>query len=47
MTVLQTLSHLQAGARVLEALRGCYASLRLQVNEAKTAVTHVRGRKFP
>jgi RNA-directed DNA polymerase len=36
----------RAGARVLEALRGCYAKLRLKVNEAKTAVADVWGRKF-
>ena len=29
---------LKAGARVLQALRGCYAKLALKVNEAKTAV---------
>ena len=36
----------KAGARVLQALRGCYARLRLRVNEAKTAVADVWGRKF-
>jgi group II intron reverse transcriptase/maturase len=36
----------KAGARVLQALRGCYAKLRLKVNEAKTAVADVWGRKF-
>jgi RNA-directed DNA polymerase len=36
----------KAGTRVLEALRGCYAKLRLKVNEAKTAVADVWGRKF-
>ena len=37
---------LRAGQRVLEALRRCYAKLRLTVNEAKTAVAEVWGRKF-
>jgi RNA-directed DNA polymerase len=37
---------LKAGERVLKALRGCYARLRLKVNEAKTAVGPVWGRKF-
>lgn len=37
---------LRAGQRVLEALRGCYAKLQLTVNEAKTAVAVVWGRKF-
>ena len=37
---------LRAGQRVLEALRRCYDRLRLQVNEAKTAVAVVWGRKF-
>ena len=37
---------LRAGQRVLEALRGCYARLHLKVNEAKTAVAVVWGRKF-
>lgn len=36
----------RAGQRVLQALRGCYARLRLKVNEAKTAVAEVWGRKF-
>lgn len=36
----------RAGQRVLRALRGCYARLRLVVNEAKTAVAPVQGRKF-
>jgi RNA-directed DNA polymerase len=36
----------KAGVRVLHALRGCYARLRLKVNEAKTAVGEVWGRKF-
>lgn len=36
----------RAGERVLRALRGCYAQLRLKVNEAKTAVADVWGRKF-
>jgi len=36
----------KAGERVLQALRGCYAKLALKVNEAKTAVAEVRGRKF-
>ncbi len=39
-------SSLKAGQRVLEALRRCYAKLRLEVNEAKTAVTRVWGRTF-
>jgi RNA-directed DNA polymerase len=37
---------LRAGSRVLKALRGCYAKLRLKVNEAKTAVASVWERKF-
>jgi RNA-directed DNA polymerase len=37
---------LRAGQRVLNALRRCYAKLRLVVNEAKTAVAVVWGRKF-
>ena len=37
---------LRAGERVLLALRGCYAKLRLKVNEAKTGVAEVWGRKF-
>lgn len=36
----------KAGERVLQALRGCYAKLALRVNEAKTAVAPVWGRKF-
>jgi RNA-directed DNA polymerase len=36
----------RAGERVLQALRGCYAKLRLRVNESKTAVGPVWGRKF-
>ena len=36
----------RAGERVLQALRGCYAKLRLRVNESKTAVAPVWGRKF-
>ena len=36
----------RAGERVLQALRGCYARLALKVNEAKTAVALVWGRKF-
>ena len=36
----------RAGERVLHALRGCYAKLALRVNESKTAVAAVRGRKF-
>src|SRR5205814_4148167 len=35
----------KAGERVLQALRGCYARLALKVNEAKTAVAPVWGRK--
>ena len=37
---------LRAGQRVLRALRACYAKLGLVVNEAKTAVAPVWGRKF-
>ena len=37
---------LRAGQRVLGILRRCYAKLRLKVNEAKTAVAVVWGRKF-
>ncbi len=37
---------LRAGQRVLDALRRCYAKLHLVVNEAKTAVAVVWGRKF-
>ena len=36
----------RAGQRVLGALRACYAKLALKVNEAKTAVAPVWGRKF-
>jgi hypothetical protein len=36
----------KAGERVLQALRGCYAKLALKVNESKTAVARVWGRKF-
>ena len=36
----------RAGERVLQALRGCYARLALKVNESKTAVAPVWGRKF-
>jgi group II intron reverse transcriptase/maturase len=36
----------KAGERVLQALRGCYARLALKVNESKTAVATVWGRKF-
>jgi RNA-directed DNA polymerase len=36
----------KAGERVLQALRGCYARLALKVNESKTAVASVWGRKF-
>ena len=36
----------QAGERVLDGLRRCYAQLHLKVNESKTAVALVRGRKF-
>jgi group II intron reverse transcriptase/maturase len=36
----------KAGVRVLQALRGCYAKLALTVNESKTAVASVWGRKF-
>jgi RNA-directed DNA polymerase len=36
----------RAGERVLEALRGCYARLALKVNESKTAVGSVWGRRF-
>mgnify|MGYP003693639097 CR=1 FL=1 len=37
----------QAGERVLQALRGCYARLALKVNEAKTAVAAVLGTQVP
>ena len=36
----------KAGERVLESLRNLYAKLKLDVNEAKTAVAPVFGRKF-
>jgi group II intron reverse transcriptase/maturase len=36
----------RAGERVLQALRGCYAKLALTINESKTAVASVWGRKF-
>ena len=36
----------RAGERVLQGLRGCYAKLALRVNESKTAVAKVWGRKF-
>jgi RNA-directed DNA polymerase len=36
----------RAGERVMELLRRCYAKLRLKVNEAKSAVAGVTGRKF-
>lgn len=36
----------RAGERVLRRLRGCYARLALKVNESKTAVAAVWGRKF-
>ncbi len=36
----------RAGERVLQALRDCYAKLALRVNESKTAVAPVWGRKF-
>ena len=36
----------RAGQRVLDGLRACYAKLRLKVNEAKTGVAAVWGRKF-
>jgi group II intron reverse transcriptase/maturase len=36
----------KAGERVLQALRDCYARLALKVNESKTAVATVWGRKF-
>jgi len=35
-----------AGERVMKLLRKCYAKLRLQVNEAKSAVARVFGRRF-
>ncbi len=36
----------KAGERVMAILRRCYAKLQLKVNEAKSAVASVRGRKF-
>jgi RNA-directed DNA polymerase len=36
----------KAGERVMELLRRCYAKLRLTVNETKSAVASVNGRKF-
>jgi len=36
----------KAGERVMALLRKCYAKLRLKVNEAKSAVASVTGRKF-
>ena len=36
----------KAGERVMALLRRCYAKLRLKVNETKSAVAGVRGRKF-
>lgn len=36
----------KAGERVMALLRRCYAKLRLKVNEAKSAVASVAGRKF-
>jgi group II intron reverse transcriptase/maturase len=36
----------RAGERVMALLRQCYAKLRLKVNEAKSAVASVAGRKF-
>ncbi len=36
----------KAGERVMAVLQQCYAKLRLQVNEAKSAVASVKGRKF-
>jgi group II intron reverse transcriptase/maturase len=36
----------RAGKRVMAALRGCYAKLRLRVNEDKSAVARVWDRKF-
>ena len=36
----------KAGERVMALLRRCYAKLRLKVNETKSAVAEVRGRKF-
>lgn len=36
----------KAGERVMALLRRCYAKLRLRVNEAKSAVAGITGRKF-
>ena len=36
----------KAGGRVMALLRRCYAKLRLKVNETKSAVARVTGRKF-
>jgi RNA-directed DNA polymerase len=36
----------KAGERVMALLRRCYAKLRLKVNETKSAVAAVKGRKF-
>lgn len=36
----------KAGERVMALLRTCYARLRLKVNETKSAVADVKGRKF-
>ena len=36
----------KAGERVMALLHKCYAKLRLKVNEAKSAVASVKGRKF-
>jgi RNA-directed DNA polymerase len=37
---------LRAGRRVMAGLKRCYGKLRLQINEAKSAVAEVWGRKF-
>lgn len=37
---------LRAGERVMAVLRRCYAKLRLRVNETKSAVASIQGRKF-
>jgi retron-type reverse transcriptase len=36
----------KAGERVMALLRKCYGKLRLKVNETKSAVASVKGRKF-
>ena len=36
----------KAGERVMAMLRRCYAKLRLKVNETKSAVANIKGRKF-